>query len=87
MILNREKQWHYLAVKKLSALLRATTSKNNGVFYCLIFLHFHRRKTKFESHRKLCENKDFYNVNMPSEDTKISEFNQSQKPDKALVII
>ena len=28
-------QSHYLAVKKLSALLRGTTSKNHGDFYCL----------------------------------------------------
>ena len=32
MIPNREK-WHYLAVKKLLALLRGITSKNNGDFY------------------------------------------------------
>ena len=36
MISNGEKLWHYLAVKKLSALLRGITSKNNGDFYCLI---------------------------------------------------
>ena len=46
LILNREKQLHYLPVKKLSALLRAITSKNNGVFYCLIFVHFFRTKKK-----------------------------------------
>ena len=28
-------QSHYLAVKKLSALLRGTTSKHHGDFYCL----------------------------------------------------
>ena len=31
--------WHYLAVKKLSALLREVTSKTNGDFYCLNCLH------------------------------------------------
>ena len=35
MILNGEKQWHYLAVKKVSALLRGITSKHHGNFYCL----------------------------------------------------
>ena len=35
MISNREKQWHYLEVLKLSALLRRTTSKDYGDFYCL----------------------------------------------------
>ena len=34
MITDGEK-WHYLAVKKLSALLRGITGNNNGDFYCL----------------------------------------------------
>ena len=29
---DKEGQWHYLAVKKLSALLHRKTSKNNGDF-------------------------------------------------------
>ena len=33
------------------------------------------------------KNKDFCNVNMPSDDTKILEFNQYQKSDKAPFII
>ena len=40
-----------------------------------------------ESHKKGCENKDFCNVIMPSEDTKILEFNQNHKSDKAPFII
>ena len=31
----------------------------------------------------MCENKNFCNVVMPSEDTKMLEFNQYQKSDKA----
>ena len=46
-----------------------------------------RTKNKIESHKKLCENKIFYNVIMSSEDTKLLEFNQYQKSDKALFII
>ena len=63
--------WHYLAVKKLSALLKEITSKNNGDFYCLNFLHYFRTKTKLESHEKGCENKDFCNIVMLSKGTKI----------------
>ena len=37
--------------------------------------------------KKVCENKDFFNVLMPSEDTKILEFKQYQKSDKATFII
>ena len=38
MIPNEEK-WHYLAVKKLSTLLRGIISKHHGDFYCLNCLH------------------------------------------------
>ena len=39
MITDGEK-WHYLAVKKFSALLRGITSNHNGDFYFLnCFLH------------------------------------------------
>ena len=43
---------HYLAVKKLSALLREITSKNNGHFYCLNCLHSFRTKDKLELHKQ-----------------------------------
>ena len=62
-------RWHYLAVKKLSALLRGITPKNNADFYFLNCLHSFRIKNKLESHKKVCENKDFCNVIMSSEDT------------------
>ena len=42
---------------------------------------------KRESHEKVCENKNFCNVIMPSEDTKIWTFNQYQKSDKAPFIV
>ena len=85
--MSEGQQWHYLAVKKLSALLRGITSKNNGDFYCLNCLHSFRTKNKLESHKIVCENKDFCNVIMPSEDTKVLEFNQYQKSDKATFFI
>ena len=87
MVSNGEKQRHYLAVKKLSALLRGITSKNNADFYCLNSFHSFRTKKKLESHTRVCENKDFCNVIMSSEDTKILEFNQYKKSDKAPFII
>ena len=43
MIPNEEKEgWHYLAVNKLSALLRGITSKHHGDFYRLNCLHSFR---------------------------------------------
>ena len=64
--------------KKISVLLRRITSKNSGDFYCLNDLHSFRTKDKLESHKRVCENKHFCNVVMPSEDIKILEFNQYQ---------
>ena len=95
---NREKQvfllmipngegWHYPTVKKLSALLRGITSKHKGGFYCLGCLHYFATGNKDHSHKNVYENKDFCNIVMPSEDNKLLEFNQYQKPDKVLFII
>ena len=75
MIPNGE-GWPYLAVKKISALLRGITSKRVGDLYCFNCLHSFRIKSKHKSHKKVCENKDFCGVLMPPEDTKILEFNQ-----------
>ena len=82
MISNGGKQWHYLAVKKLSALLRAITSKHYGDFYCLNFFHSFRTKNKLESHKRVSENKDFCNIIMSSKDNQVLEFNQYQNSDK-----
>ena len=67
-------------------------SKTNNIKTSRWFLlsdlpSFFARENKRESHKKICENKDFCNVVMPSKDTKILEFNQYQKSDKASFII
>ena len=60
MIPNKEIEgWHNLAVKKLSALLKIITSKDNGCSYCLNCLHSFRMKNKHNSHEKLCKYKNF----------------------------
>ena len=43
------KKWHYLALKKLPALLRGIISKYDGNFYCLNCLHSHRTKKSLKS--------------------------------------
>ena len=45
--------------KKLSALLRGITSKDNGDFYRLNCPHSFRAKNKLKCHEKVCKNKDF----------------------------
>ena len=73
--------------KKLLTSLRGITSKHNGDYYCFNCFHSFRTKSKLQSHKKVCENKDFCNVVMPSEDTKILELNQYHISDKAILII
>ena len=75
MITDGEK-WHYLAVKRLSGLLRGVTSNNNGDFYCLNCFCSYRTKDKLELHKKVCENRDYCQVEMPNKDNNTIEFNQ-----------
>ena len=67
--------------KKTTTLLRGTTSKHHGEFYCLNCLHSFPTEKKFESHKKKSENEYFCNVIMPSGDTKVLEFNRYEKSD------
>ena len=58
-----------------------------AIFYRLNCLHSFATENKRESHKKVCENKDFCNVLMLSENTKILKFDQYQKSEKASFII
>ena len=69
--------------KKIVCANTGITSKNNGHFYYLDCLHSYTTKNKLEFYQKVCENKDFCNVIMFSEEIKILELNQYQKFDKA----
>ena len=54
---------------------------------CLNCLHSFRTKNKPEPYKKVCENNDFCNFIMLSEDTKILQFNHYQKPGEIPFII
>ena len=86
MITDGEK-WHYLAVKKLSALLTGVTSNHNGDFYCLNCFHAYTTENKFEAHKKVCENHDCCCIEMPNEDNKILKYNHGKKSMRAPFII
>ena len=86
MIPNGEKL-HYLAVKKLSVLLRLITSKHHEDFYCFNCLRYFATEKNLKSPKKVCQNKGFCKVIMPYQDIKVLEFNQNQKSDKAPFII
>ena len=74
MITDGEK-WHYLAVKKLSALLRVITSNHNRDFYYLNCFRVYTTQNKLESHKKLCESHDYCCIEMPNEYNKILQYN------------
>ena len=58
MIPNGER-WYYLAVKRLSVLMRGIKSTNNSNFYCLNCLHSFRTKNKLELHKRCVKIKIF----------------------------
>ena len=88
MIPNEEKEgWHYLAVIKLSTLLRGITSRLHGEFYCLNYLHYFRTVNKIFFRRKYLKNKDFCRIVMSSGKDNLLEFNQYMKSDKMPYII
>ena len=82
MITDGEK-WHYLAVKRLSALFRGITGNNNGDFYCLNCFQSYTTKNILKKHKKVCENHDFCYVEMPEEYNKILKYNEGEKSMKS----
>ena len=51
-MMKNDKKWHYLAVKKLSALLRGITSKHVRVFNSLNCFHSYSMKKNLRSMKK-----------------------------------
>ena len=81
------RKWHYLAVKKLSALFRGITSNHKEGFYCLNCFHSFRTENKLRKHKNVCENHDYCYVEMPKEDNKILKYNHGKKSMKVSFII
>ena len=73
MITDGSTNWHYLAIKNISRLLRGITSNHNGDFYCLNCLHSYRTKSKLKEHEKICKNHDFCYLKMPDANQNILE--------------
>ena len=78
MITDGEK-WHYLTIKRLSALFRGITSKHDGDFYCLNCFQSYTTENKLKNHKKVCENHDYCYVEMPEEYNKILKYNEGEK--------
>ena len=65
MITDGEK-WHYLTVKNLPGILRGITSTHKEDFYCLNCFHSYKTKNKLEAQKKIRENLNYCNVEMPT---------------------
>ena len=79
MITDGTNNWHYLAIKNLSGLLRGITSNHNGDFYCLNCLHSYRTKSKHKKREKMCINHDSCHLKMTDVDNNILESKPGKK--------
>ena len=79
MIIDGTGNWHYLAVKSISGLLRGITSNHNGGFYCLNCLHSYTTEKKLRKHERICKDHDFCDIKMPDEDNKILKYISGEK--------
>ena len=87
LMITYGKKWHYLAVKRLSALFRGITSKHEGDFYCLNCFCSYRTGNKLKKHKKVCTSHDYCCAEMPDEDNKILKYNHGEKSMKVPLII
>ena len=85
MITDGEK-WHYLTVRRFSALLKGISSKHDGDSYCLNCFHSYRTKEALEKHMKVCEDKDYCYIEMAKKDESL-KYHPGVKPIKAPYII
>ena len=79
LMISNGKNWHYLAVKSLSRLLRGTSSNHNSDYYCLNCFHSYRTENKLIVHKKICENHEYCNIEMPNPNNNIIKYNQVDK--------
>ena len=86
-MISNGKNWHYLVVKSLSGLLTGITSEHKEDFYCLNCFRSYRTKNKLEAHKKICENRDYFGVEMPPEDNNTIKHNNGEKSIKLPLVV
>ena len=52
LMMSNGENWHYLAVKSLSRLLRGISSNHDGDYYCLNCFHSYRTENKLNAPKK-----------------------------------
>ena len=87
MITDGTSNWHYLAVKSISGLLRRITSNHNGDFYCLNCFHPYTTERKLRKHERICKYHDFCHPKMPDEDNKVLKYVLGEKSLRVSFII
>ena len=87
LMISNDENWHYLTVKDLPGLLRGITSNHKEDFYCLNCFRSYRTKNKLEEHKKICENHNYCNVEMPTKDNNIIKYNQGEKSIKLPFVV
>ena len=87
LIISNGENWHYLVVKSLSGLLTGITANHKEDFYCLNCFHSYRTKNKLEAHKKICENRDYCRVEMPTNDNNIIKYNHGEKSIKLPFVV
>ena len=55
----------------MPTLLRGIASNHHGDFYCSNCFHLYRTHNKFKKHERVCNNHDYYRVDMPKKHEKI----------------
>ena len=78
-MISNGKNWHYLGVKSLSRLLRRISSNHNIDYYCLNCFKSYKTGNKLNVHKKICENHEYCNIEMPSPNNNIIKYNQGDK--------
>ena len=52
LMISNGKNWHYLALKNLSGLLKGISSNHNSDYYCLNCFQSYRTENKLNVHKK-----------------------------------
>ena len=65
-MINKGKNFHYLAVTNLSALIKRISSNHDGDVYCLNCFSSYTTKNKLKEHQEICNNNDSCCIDMPS---------------------
>ena len=87
MITDGTTNWHYLAIRYLSGLVRGITSNYNGDFYCLNCLHSYRTKSKLKRHEEICKNHDFCHLKICDAENNILQRKPGKKSLKHAFVI